>query len=156
VIRLEVPGWDTCELGHLVLDLNGTVALDGEPIAGVEDQVAVLSANLVVHLVTADTHGKAEETSRRLGCRLARIEAGREASQKRALVERLGAEYVVAIGNGANDAQMLSAAGLGIAILGREGLAMEALQAADLVVGGIEDALDLLLHPRRLVATLRR
>jgi hypothetical protein len=33
---------------------------------------------------------------------------------------------------------------------------MEALQAADLVVGGIEDALDLLLHPRRLVATLRR
>jgi P-type E1-E2 ATPase len=91
-----------------------------------------------------------------LGCWLARIEAGREAGQKRVLVERLGAERVVAIGNGANDAQMLSAAALGIAILGREGLAVEALQAADLVVGGPEDTFDLLLHPWRLIATLRR
>jgi P-type E1-E2 ATPase len=156
VIRLEVPGWGSCELGHLVLDLNGTVALDGEPVAGVDGQVALLSADLVIHLVTADTHGKAGETSHRLGCQLARIEARREASQKRALVERLGAEHVVAIGNGANDAQMLAAAAVGIAILGREGLAIDALRAADLVVGGIEDALDLLLHPRRLVATLRR
>jgi P-type E1-E2 ATPase len=156
VIRLVVPGWGTLELEHLVLDLNGTVALDGEPIAGVEQQVALLSASLVVHLVTADTRGKAEETSRWLGCQLALIEAGCEATQKQALVEQLGTEQVVAIGNGANDAQMLSAAALGIAILGREGLASEALQAADLVVGGIEDALDLLLHPPRLIATLRR
>jgi P-type E1-E2 ATPase len=156
VIRLEVPGWGTCQLRHLVLDLNGTVALDGEPIAGVDGQVALLSADLVIHLVTADTHDRAEETSHWLGCQLARIEAGREASQKRGLVERLGAEQVAAIGNGANDGQMLSAAALGIAVLGREGLAVDALQAADLVVGGIEDALDLLLHPRRLVATLRR
>lgn len=156
MIRLEIPGCGAFELEYLILDLNGTVALDGEPIAGVDERVMLLSADLEVHLATADTHGKAEETSRLLGCRLARIEAGREASQKRALVEHLGAERVVAVGNGANDAQMLSAAVLGIAILGREGLAVEALQAADLVVGGIEDALDLLLHPRRLIATLRR
>jgi P-type E1-E2 ATPase len=156
VIRLEVPGWGACELEHLILDLNGTVALDGEPVAGVDGQVALLSADLVIHLVTADTRGKAEETSRWLGCQLALIEAGREASQKRALVERLGAEQVVTIGNGANDVQMLSAAALGIAVLGQEGLAVEALQAADLVAGGIEDALDLLLHPQRLIASLRR
>lgn len=71
-------------------------------------------------------------------------------------MERLGAGQVVAIANGANAAQMLSAAALGIAGLGQEGLAVEALQAADLVVGRIDDALDLLLHPQRLVATLRR
>ena len=71
------------------------------------------------------------------------------------LVERLGAERVVAVGNGANDAGMLQAAALGIAVLGPEGLAGEAWQAAD-VVAGIHQALDLLLHPRRLVATLRR
>jgi P-type E1-E2 ATPase len=156
MIRLEIPGWGAFELEHLILDLNGTVALDGEPISGVEERVARLSADLEIRLATADTHGRAQEISRRLGCRLARIETGREAGQKRALVERLGAEGVVAIGNGANDAQMLSAAALGIAILGREGLAVEALQAADLVVGRIEDALDLLLHRRRLIATLRR
>jgi P-type E1-E2 ATPase len=156
LIQIQVPGWSTCELGHLVLDLNGTVALDGEPIAGVDDRVAALSAHLVVHLVTANTHGQAEETSQRLGGQSVRIEPRYEASQKQALVERLGAGQVVAIGNGANDARMLSAAALGIAILGREGLAVETLRAADLVVARIEDGLDLLLHPRRLVATLRR
>ena len=44
---------------------------------------------------------------------------------------------------------------VGFAILGQKGLAVEALRAADLVVGRVEDALDLLLHPQRLVATLR-
>ena len=50
---------------------------------------------------------------------------------------------------------MLQEAALGIAVLGPEGLAAEALLAADVVVASIEDALDLLLRPHRLVATLR-
>jgi len=62
---------------------------------------------------------------------------------------------VVAIGNGVNDARMLRAAALGIAALGREGLATAALQAADVVVASIEDALDLVLQPERMAATLR-
>jgi P-type E1-E2 ATPase len=132
------------------------VALDGQVIAGVGERVAALSARLAVHLVTADTHGKAEETSAQIGCHLVRVKPGDEASQKQALVERLGASQVVAIGNGANDARMLSAAALGIAVLGQEGLDPEALQAADLLVTQIADALDLLLHPQRLVATRRR
>jgi P-type E1-E2 ATPase len=156
LIRLEIPGWGSCGLEHLLLDLNGTVALDGQLIPGVDERVAALSADLVVYLVTADTQGKAEETSQRLGSQLVRIERRHEANQKQALVEQLGAGQVVAVGNGANDARMLSAAALGIAVMGREGLAVEALQAADLVAGRIEDALDLLLYPRRLVATLRR
>ena len=156
MIHIEVPGWTSLELQHLVLDLNGTLALDGELVGGVEQRVALLSTHLTAHLVTADTQGQAEKIGQRLGCRLVRIEPRYEASQKQALVERLGAKQVVAIGNGANDARMLSVAALGISILGREGLAVETLRAADLVVGCIEDALDLLLYPQRLVATLRR
>jgi soluble P-type ATPase len=71
-------------------------------------------------------------------------------------VAKLGPSQTVAIGNGANDARMLAAAVLGIATLGPEGLATITLQAADLVVGRVEDALDLLLRPQRLIATLRR
>jgi len=63
---------------------------------------------------------------------------------------------VVATGNGANDAGMLQAAALGMAVLGPEGLAREALQEADVVMTSVHDGLDLLPHPRRLVATLRR
>ncbi len=155
-IHLDVPGWGAVELEHLVLDLNGTVALDGQVLPGVAERLAALSAQLTVHLVTADTQGRAGELSAALGVRLARIAPGDEAGQKLALVERLGAAHVAAIGNGANDARMLAAAAVGIAVVGPEGAAIVALQAADVAVGRIEDALDLLRYPRRLMATLRR
>lgn len=155
MIHLDIPGRGILELEDLVLDLNGTIALDGEVLAGVPERLAALSESLTVHLVTADTQGQAAMIAEQLGVKLVLVSPGDEAEQKRSLVERLGAERVVAVGNGANDAGMLQAAALGIAILGPEGLAGEAWQAAD-VVAGIHQALDLLLHPRRLVATLRR
>lgn len=155
-IHMDLPGRGVWELEYLLLDLNGTVALDGEVIPGVPERLAELSGDLTAYLITADTRGGAEEIGERLAARLYRIESGDEAGQKRTLVERLGPEQVVAIGNGANDAGMLATAALGIAVLGHEGLATEALHAADVVVGRTEDALDLLLHPPRLVATLRR
>jgi P-type E1-E2 ATPase len=156
VIRLDIPGREILELEHLVLDLNGTITLDGEVLAGVSQRLAALSENLAVLMVTADTRGQATAIAERLGVELALVTPGDEAEQKRALVERLGAERVVAIGNGANDAAMLQTAALGVAVLGPEGLAAEALRAADVVTASILDALHLLLHPRRLVATLRR
>ncbi|MCR4408434.1 MAG: HAD family hydrolase [Anaerolineae bacterium] len=171
MLRIDIPGRGTLDLAHLVLDLNGTIALDGEVLPGVAGRLAILAERLTIHLVTADTHGKAAAIVSKLeeGTRgvdvgaqhaapllLARIEAGNEAEQKQTLVQRLGAEQVVAAGNGANDGAMLRAAALGIAVLGAEGLAVEALQSANVVTASIEDALDLLIYPKRLVATLRR
>jgi len=156
MIQVSVPGWGTLDLAHLVLDLNGTIALDGLVLPGVAERLAALSAGLKVHLVTADTQGVAAQSAVSLGLRLFRIVPGDEGSQKLGLVLQLGPAQTVAIGNGANDAEMLAAAALGIAVLGPEGLATTALQAADVVAGRIEDALDLLLQPKRLIATLRR
>jgi soluble P-type ATPase len=78
-----------------------------------------------------------------------------QAESKRVFVQKLGSEHVVAIGNGRNDRMMLDEAALGIAVCGAEGLAAEALQASKVVVRDVVDALDLLLRPKRLVATLR-
>lgn len=169
MLQIDIPGRGKLELAHLVLDLNGTIALDGEVLPGVAERLGTLAESLIIHLVTADTHGQAaaivsrleEETRHVVGAQhaaplLARIGPGDEVEQKRTLVQRLGAERVVAVGNGANDGAMLRTAALGIAVLGGEGLAVEALHSADVVVASIEDALDLLLHPKRLVATLRR
>lgn len=156
MIRVSIPGWHTFELAHLVLDLNGTIALDGQVLPGVAERLAALSAKLTVHLVTADTLGQAAQSAERLGLHLVRIVPGDEAGQKLSLVAQLGPAQTVAVGNGANDARMLAAAVLGIAVLGPEGLATIALQAVEVVTGRIEDALDLLLCPKRLVATLRR
>ena len=63
---------------------------------------------------------------------------------------------MVAIGTGANEADMLREAALGIAVVGPEGLAGGALAAADVVVASIDDALGLLVNSNRLSATLRR
>ena len=156
MITIEIPGHGTLKLRNLVLDLNGTIALDGQVLPGVAERLAALSANLTIHLVTADTQGQAAQSAECLGLQLFRIVPGDEASQKLDLVAQLGPARTVTIGNGANDAGMLAAAALGIAVLGPEGLAPTALQAAGVVVGRIEDALDLLLRPQRLVATLRR
>jgi P-type E1-E2 ATPase len=90
-----------------------------------------------------------------LGIKAKRLEPGDECKQKAEFVGELGPHSVVAIGNGANDVEMLRQAAIGIAVMGGEGLAVGCLTAADLVVPSIEAALDLLIYPRRLLATLR-
>jgi P-type E1-E2 ATPase len=152
---IHIPGRAPLELRHLALDLNGTVALDGELLPGVTERVALLRDQLTITLLSADTRGQGAATAAQLGVQLHRLAPGQEATQKGDFVRRLGAAHTVTVGNGANDAEMLAAAGLGVAVLGGEGLASAALQAADVVVPDITAALDLLLHPQRLVATLR-
>jgi len=118
LIELNVPGLGMLALAHLVLDLNGTIALDGQVLPGVADRLARLSPHQSIHLLSADTLGRGSETAANLGVDLVKVRAGTESSEKRQFVERLGASHVVAIGNGANDAGMLDAAALGIAVIG--------------------------------------
>ena len=109
-----------------------------------------------IHLLTADTHGKQARIDEQLGFKAVRIQPGDEARQKAAYVQQLGAETVIAIGQGANDAGMLQTAVIGVGLLSTEGIATNSLQAADLLVPDIYAALELLEKPLRLVATLRR
>jgi P-type E1-E2 ATPase len=159
VQEIIIPGHGTYRLAHLVLDVNGTIAAGGRLIEGIPERLEALrQAGLQVHWITADTRGRQAALDRELGGEAVRISADTaagEAEQKAVFVQRLGSEAVVAVGNGANDAAMLAEAALGIAVLGPEGLALEALLAADLVTPDIHAALDLLLDPQRLVATLR-
>jgi P-type E1-E2 ATPase len=155
MVEIAIPSRGVLLLEHLVLDLNGTIALDGRLLPGVKDSIAQLSQHLAVHLVSADTRGTLAAIAADLAALAHPMEPGDEARQKAALVERLGAERVVAVGNGANDALMLARAVLGIAVLGAEGLALSCMQAADVIAPDIGAALAMLLSPQRLVATLR-
>jgi P-type E1-E2 ATPase len=139
-----------------VLDVNGTIAVEGQLVEGVAGRVAELRRSIEVHMLTADTRGRQKAIDTELGMRATRITPQDEAAQKAAFVRELGGETVCAVGNGANDALMLREAKLAIAVLGAEGLAVETLNAADVVVPHVNAALDLLLNPLRLVATLRR
>ena len=70
-------------------------------------------------------------------------------------VKILGERQCICIGNGMNDRLMLGGCMLGIAVTGGECAAMQACNAADIVAPGIIEALELLINPKRLFATLR-
>jgi P-type E1-E2 ATPase len=156
MIELNIPGRATLQLEHLVCDVNGTLALDGQLIDGMSRILTGLRDRLSVHLLTADTRNQQHNIDRQLNLQAVRIQGGDEAAQKAAYVQQLGAQQVVAIGQGANDAEMLRTAAIGICVLSREGTAAAALMAADVVVPDIYTALELLEKPIRLVATLRK
>jgi P-type E1-E2 ATPase len=156
MIELNIPGRGLVQLQHLVCDVNGTLAVDGQLLEEVKLRLSALHDRLTLHLLTADTHGKQETIDRQLNVKAIRIMPGDEATQKAKYVQQLGAETVVAIGQGANDAGMIRAAGLGICVLSTEGTAVETLLGADLVAVNISDALEMLEKPLRIVATLRK
>jgi P-type E1-E2 ATPase len=151
-LSFDIPGSKPLRLDYLVLDVNGTLTDRGTLIEGVEDRVRRLRGAIELTLLSADTFGTLDAIGERLQVETERISSGEE---KRDRVQRLGAERCAAIGNGGNDAAMLKAARLGIAVVGREGASAATLRAADVVCGSIVDALDLLLDERALASTLR-
>jgi len=155
MLELHIPGFKDLNLEHLVLDYNGTLACDGLPLEGVQERVEALAAHLTIHILTADTFGTVQGQVMGWPCRGEVIPRDREAEAKVMYVQSLGAGQTVTVGNGRNDRLMLKDAALGIVVIQTEGTAVEALSAADLVVPGILEALDLLLHRRRLKATMR-
>ena len=159
MLEITIPGVKTLRLKHLVLDVNGTLALDGNLLPGVAEQLAALREHLQIHLLTADTHGRQKEIDQQLDLTATILPSPTPSNSQQLLkanyVLKIGRKSVVAIGNGNNDAGMLRAAELGIAVLGPEGLATQAPTAADLVCANVNDALDVLLLPNRLRATLR-
>jgi soluble P-type ATPase len=118
----------------------------------VKEKLNDLAKLLRIHVLTADTFGTATDELSDISCEI-RIISGRNLDVQKEEYVR-GAEKVVAIGNGLNDRRMLKVARIGVAVNGREGCAVETLLAADIQVINILDALDFMLNPKRLKATL--
>ena len=155
MIEITVPGGKNLRIVHLVLDHNGTLAVDGFLIEGVRECLKELSQSLRIHVVTADTFGKASDQLAGVSCELTVLPTSSQSQAKREFVKGLGSNHTVCIGNGRNDELMLKEAVLGIAVILEEGAAVETIVAADVVCTSIIAALELLKNPLRLTATLR-
>ena len=153
--QIVVPGIGELIFEHLLLDMNGTVSTDGFLIPGVKWRVIKLRENLNIYLVTADTFGSANNAASQMGVDLKVVSPLNGTQDKEELVAVLGSSRTIAIGNGFNDVSMLKTAGLSIVVIGQEGCSVDALKNARIAVRDIRDALDLILEPRRLIATLR-
>jgi soluble P-type ATPase len=151
-LPVAIPGLAQLELEHLLLDVNGTLTNRGVLLSGVHTRVAELRDSLAIHLVSADTFGTLDQIAELL--QVGAVSAQNREDKLRQLDE-LGRDRCAVIGNGANDVLVLEAAALGFAVIGPEGASSAALRAADVVCTSAVDALDLLLEPRTLSATLR-
>jgi soluble P-type ATPase len=155
MLRIDIPDFGLLSLENLVMDYNGTLAVDGRLLPGVAPRLQQLAQNLSLHVVTADTFGQVRQAVTALPCRLHVLEPGRQDHAKCAYATQLGLACTAAIGNGRNDWRMVEACTLGIALIAAEGAFPATLMAADVICTGICDALDLLIQPLRLTATLR-
>ena len=151
-IMIELPGKEPVALKELVLDFTGTLSKDGDLLPGVSEKLIELARYVRITVLTADTFKKAIESLHGLPVEVRIVSTGAE---KERYVRESGPGQVIAIGNGRNDAGMIHAAAIGIAVIGPEGVAGDLLRSADVVVGDINQALDLLLYPLRIKATLR-
>lgn len=156
MIELQIPGWGHLEIQNLVLDFNGTLATDGALIEGVAQQLCRLHEQGVnIYVITADTNGTVRKECEGLPVEVLVYDSATVAINKMELVCQLGADRTASIGNGRNDRKMFSASALSIAVLGEEGACVQSLLRADILVTSITQALELLLSPHRLKATLR-
>jgi soluble P-type ATPase len=152
---IEIPGLGSIVIRNLVTDYTGTLSVSGRLIEGVSDRIKQVSDSMEIHVLTADTFGTAASELNELPVKVIKLKEGGEDIQKEVFVNKLGPETVVALGNGNNDRLMLRAARIGIAIMEGEGCASSAVRDADIIVRSIIDALDMLLEPLRIKATLR-
>jgi len=117
MIEIEISGIPKVQIEHLVLDFNGTIAINGVVIDGVMERLEKLSVLLDIHVITADTYGSVHEQCDGQNISVHVIGKYQQDREKLIFIESLKTEHCVTIGNGKNDALMLSSAALGIALL---------------------------------------
>ncbi|WP_226086266.1 HAD family hydrolase [Mesobacillus sp. S13] len=154
MLSLNIPGRGPFTIHHLVLDFNGTIAFNGELIPGVAERIMLLSKEMEIHVITADTNGTVARQCTGLPVSVQILHSDNHTGEKGEFVH--GLDGVICMGNGANDEAMFEEADLAIAVAGREGCAPATLLKSDVIIKDINDGLDLLLNPKRMIATLRK
>lgn len=152
---IEIPGYKVLNVDTLLLDYNGTIAIDGIIPDSVKERIIKLAIDFKILVLTADTHGTARKQCEGLPLEVCTFPVGNAADYKAEILNQCGSDKCVCIGNGRNDIKMFQGAALSIAILGMEGMCGALLKESDICVTSIEDGLDLLLNPKRIIADLR-
>ncbi len=157
-IGIAIPGFGRRSIKIVVSDYTGTHSCAGSMDADVKNRLRELAEIVDLHIVTADSYGTAEKELAGIAMPYL-LRTGNHDEGKAAYVRQFDLKHVAAMGNGNNDRLMLQTVkqggGVAIAVDNGEGCAVGALLNADVFVVGAANAIDLLLHPVRLMATLR-
>lgn len=157
MVNISIPGFNKEELylQHLMLDFNGTLAIEGKLIEGVREKLNQISEKLQIHIITGNSFGTAETELEGIFSTLKLLPKENQKLEKGKYLSMLGEDSVISIGNGRNDKEMLQRSAIGIVLIQREGASTETLLVSNIVCTNIHDALDLIINPKRMSATLR-
>jgi soluble P-type ATPase len=156
MITLEMPGREPLLIEHILIDFEGTLAVDRRVDPKAKDKMNLLSRRTKLYVLAQGQDQVPEEVLKKVKAEIVHLKEGEGSQGKLDLLNELGPQRTVAIGNGLDDVAMVENAGLGICVISKEGTASEMVEKADLVVANILDALDFLLKPIRQQATLSR
>ena len=152
---LEIPGREPIEIKNVVFDYNGTIAIDGQLIEGVDKIINELAGDVNFHVITADTYGSVEKQLANINCKVVKIPKEKQDTSKLDYLLTLGKESTLCVGNGKNDKLMLKESVISIALIQDEGVCVESLLAADIVCKSIMDVFAYFKNLNRIKATLR-
>lgn len=153
-MKYNPVGVGELELVNIILDLNGTLAVGGKLVEGIEPRLIKLKElGYTLFLFTGDQRGNAAELAQKIGIEIQRATTTEE---KRTLTDKIDVSKTVAIGNARIDIGTFVTTKLRIATLQAEGIHTEILQYVDIIVPSINDALDLLIDPNIFNATMRK
>ena len=158
-IAIDIPGFGKLQINAILSDYTGSLSFSGKLVPGVKERLVRLVELVDIHVVTADSFGTAEKELQGLPLTCRKLEGAGEDVQKQNYAAKLNPHCLASFGNGNNDRLHMKlvkeAGGLAIAVENGEGCALDAILNSNIFVFGAVNALDLLLEPTRLRATLR-
>jgi len=153
-MKYNPTGVGEMELTTIVLDLNGTIAINGEIVLGVEERIEKLkNLGFTIYLFTGDQRGNASVQAQKLGIE---VQKASTSDEKEELTRKLDVDHAVAIGNARIDIGTFKPCKLRIGTLQSEGIHTGILAHIDILVPSINDALDLLINENSFNATMRK
>jgi len=90
---IDIPNFKQCDIKHIVLDYNGTLATDG----------IFLCKEYTLHVITSDTFASATKQLEEFDVVLKILHTKNHTQEKADYITSLGSEYCAAVGNGNND-----------------------------------------------------
>jgi soluble P-type ATPase len=157
-MKYEVPEVGVIELKTLILDLNGTLSVNGHiPSRAPVQLVELKKLGFRIILLTGDQRGTADDLCKELGIE---YRVAKNAEEKGKALDDLGDEIdketTVSVGNARIDIGTFIRSKVSIATLQDEGIHVGILKHVDILVPSITAALDLLIDPNTFCATMRK
>ena len=124
----DIPNFGKCEIHNILLDLNGTLSQFGNYPTGLKYLIQEMKKFFEIYVISANTRDTLDQIADELEIKAIHIPKSKsEMESKLTSLRVLNPEQTIAIGNGNNDLEIITQSKIGIAVLGNEGLSIQAL-----------------------------